>query len=314
MRCLVTGATGYIGSHLSQALLRSGWQVTALVRKETVSKPGFHMPAGVDIAACDGSTSSILAAVKKARPSIVFHLASMIYAQNRLEELQPLINSNLLFGTQLLEAMAVSGCQYFINTGSYLQHYQGVAYNPSTLYAATKQAFEAILEYYKEGCGLSAVTLCLFDTYGPRDSRPKILNYLAQQLTSNQPLPMSPGGQMMDLLHVDDVCSAYLHTARLLMGQNTPVESNYSVASGQLRSLRSIVELFEHLAGRSLAIEWGGLPYRPREVMIPWIAARLPGWQPEITLEVGLRQLIDEHLKSLVRDNQIGTGHALSNG
>jgi nucleoside-diphosphate-sugar epimerase len=307
MRCLVTGATGFVGSHLSQALLRSGWQVTALVRTETVSKPGFRMPAGVDIAACDGSASSILAAVMKARSSIVFHLASMIYAQHSLEELQSLINSNLLFGTQLLEAMAVSGCKYFINTGSYLQHYQGVAYNPSTLYAATKQAFEAIMEYYKEGCGLSAVTLRLFDTYGPRDNRPKILNYLAQQLTSNQPLPMSPGGQMMDLLHVDDVCSAYLHTARLLMGQNTLIDSNYSVASGQLRSLRSIVELFEHLAGRSLAIEWGGLPYRPREVMVPWIAARLPGWQSKITLEVGLKQLIDEHLKSLVRDNQIGT-------
>jgi nucleoside-diphosphate-sugar epimerase len=294
---LVTGATGFIGSHLTRSLVQDGWRVTALIRTPTLKQPGFIAPTSVDVAEYDGSQSSVNSAIATAAPSIVFHLASVTPAQTGLDHIETMINANILFGTQLLEAMNLNGCKCLVNTGTFSQHFDGAPYNPSNLYAATKQAFEAIIEYYRQAASLSCMTLKLCDTYGPADPRPKILTFLLRQLKSNEPLATSPGDQKLDLVHVNDVCSAYLKAAELLRRQPSALDRSYSVASGRLLSLKQIVSLVEQLAGRHLKINWGGRSYRPREVMTPWIGPSLPGWQPEISLEAGLKQLIQTALE-----------------
>lgn len=297
---LLTGATGYLGGHLCRALQRNGWRVTALVRAETLNRGGFASLGSAELTPYDGKASSVNLAVEKATPRIVFHLASVTPAHTGPDQVEPMIEANILFGTQLLEAMRRTECTRFVNTGTFSQHYQGASYNPANLYAATKQAFEAIIEYYRQADHLSCITLNLCDTYGPNDPRPKILTYLLRQLKSDEPLAMSPGEQKMDLIHVDDVCSAYLRAAQLLSDNYPALEPVYYVASGRLLILRQIVSLFEQLAGRPLNIHWGGRPYRPREVMTPWTGGRLPGWKPQVSLEAGLKQLIDAERNSIL--------------
>lgn len=290
---LVTGGTGFVGTHLLKRLYKEGWQVHALVRPESLRKAEAQ-DGTVTWHAHDGSTEGMLAILKAVRPKVVFHLASLFLAQHRPTDVESLIASNVLFGTQLLEGMAQSGVRYLVNTGTSWQSYENEGYNPVCLYAATKQAFEDLARYYVEACGVRMITLRLFDTYGPEDPRPKLIALLQRALTTGETLEMSPGEQQIDLVFIDDVVEAFLIAAeRLVMGAAAGSEV-YAVSSGKPMTLRQFVARFSEVAGQAVKVNWGGRPYRPREVMRPWAGGKpLPGWSIRVGIEEGLRRTLE---------------------
>jgi nucleoside-diphosphate-sugar epimerase len=290
-RALITGATGFIGFHLARRLARSGCEVHLLVRpgsEERVTAIGEKVTTHY----YDGSIDSVMKAVESSTPGVVFHLASLFLAQHKPDDVEALIRSNLLLGTQLLEAMASSGRTLLVNTGTAWQHFNNRNYSPVALYAATKQAFEAIIRYYVEAREFRVVTLKLFDTYGPEDPRSKLLTSLRKAALNNTPLSMSPGWQRIDLVHIDDVVNAFIMTGNRLMSGIGESEESYAISSGNPLSLRELVAIVQQCVGPGLVIEWGALPYRPREVMIPWSSGKcLPGWKAAIGLSDGIKQL-----------------------
>lgn len=302
-RALVTGVSGFIGSHLVKQLLADGWQVHAIVRPNSDTSSLKAVLDHVFLHFYDGTTESMQKALVAARPAVVFHLASLFLTEHQSKDVESLIQSNLLFGTQLAEVMTRHSVRWLVNTGTSWQHYENHEYSPVNLYAATKQAFEALLQYYVEANGLGVITLKLLDTYGPEDSRPKLMNLLKRVAVENQPLPMSPGEQRIDLVYVDDVVQAFTAAAeRLLAGEVTGHE-RYAVSSGQPIQLREVVRQVERVLGRELPITWGGRPYRHREVMLPWSDAMLPGWVPQVELEQGLRVVFKETANLSISDH-----------
>jgi nucleoside-diphosphate-sugar epimerase len=295
-RALVTGATGFIGFHLARRLARSGCEVHLIVRPGSEQRVAA-IGEPVSTHCYDGSTDSVLKAVDSSAPEVTFHLASLFLAQHKPEDIDALIRTNLLFGTQLLEALSSKSSPLMVNTGTAWQHYNDSAYSPVALYAATKQAFEAIIRYYVEAREFRVITLKLFDTYGPEDLRPKLLNALRKAALNNKPLSMSPGRQLIDLVHIDDVLNAFIIAGnRLINGLGNPEES-YAISSGKPVSLKDLVGIFQHYIDPRLVVEWGALPYRPREVMNPWSSGnRLPDWQARIGLKDGI-MLMEEDMK-----------------
>lgn len=292
-RALVTGATGFIGGNLTRALLEQGWVVSCLVRP---GSEGSCLPKGANRLVYDQSLGprGLAELLRGVRPAVVFHLASRFMAGHTPEDIPDLIASNVQFGAELLEAMSLSETSLLVNAGTSWQHYESRDYSPVNLYAATKQAFEALLQYYVEAEGVRAITLKLFDTYGPKDPRAKLMHLLGRVAASAQPLAMSPGEQLIDLVYVDDVIQAFLLAAhRLLEGKVSSAES-YGVSSGRPIALGELVEVYAKVSGRRLEIDWGGRPYRNREVMVPWsMGPSLPGWHPSISLKEGIRRLLD---------------------
>jgi nucleoside-diphosphate-sugar epimerase len=287
---LVTGATGFVGSHLVPRLVRAGWQVHVVsrVNSRVPDAPEFFQ---VKMHTHDGTTEGMIRLIGDAKPVVVFHLASLFLSQHEASDVERLVVSNVLFGNQLLEAMKTHGVSHLINTGTSWQHYENKAYSPVNLYAASKQAFESLLQYYVEAHGLRAITLKLSDTYGPHDPRPKLMNLLKRVAENMQPLAMSPGEQWIDLVHVDDVALAYLNAAERLLAGAVPGYESYAVSSGQPIQLRDMVRLVEGVLGRSLPINWGGRAYRDREVMQAWEGAVLPGWAAQINLAQAIRTM-----------------------
>ncbi|MDR3392566.1 MAG: NAD-dependent epimerase/dehydratase family protein [Sulfuriferula sp.] len=286
---LVTGGTGFVGANLLRRLVSDGWDVHVIVR------PGsdLGMLSGIEhsirVHVHDGSTEQLTAIVKFASPQIVFHLASLFLAQHTPQDIAPLINSNLLFSTQLVEAMSVTGVRHLINTGTSWQHYENKDYSPVCLYAATKQAFEAVLTYYVDAAQLAAVTLQLFDTYGPNDPRAKLFTLLRKTACSGEPLLMSPGEQLIDLVYIDDVLDAYLLAADRLLQSQVNRHEIYAVTSGEPIKLCDLVEMYSRIIGLPLAVEWGARAYRLREVMLPWNQGQVvPGWKPKVALAAGI--------------------------
>jgi len=287
---LVTGATGFVGSQLARRLVQEGWQVHILIRAgSSVSTSAEFNQISTHI--YDGSYASTVSCVESSKPDVLFHLASMFLAQHQPKDIETLIHSNVLFGTQVLQAMQANGVENIVNTGTSWQHFNNEDYNPVCLYAATNQAFEAILEYYVQACGIKAITLKLFDTYGSDDPRPKLFHLLSKSAMSGDVLDMSKGEQLIDLVHIDDVIDAYLIAAqRLIIGKVTGQEC-YAVSSGRPLPLKSLVEFYAQTTQKRVHINWGARPYRFREVMIPWTNGFwIEGWQPRIELLEGLKQ------------------------
>lgn len=298
-KALVTGATGFIGSHLVRHLLRAKWQVHAIVRPES-DHSALAGESSLKVHEHTGSMESMLSILTDTQPDVVFHLASLFLSKHQSVDIDRLVGSNILFGAQLVEAMTQVGVKALVNTGTAWQHYQGQQYNPVNLYAATKQAFEALLDYYTEANGLRSITLKLHDTYGPSDPRPKLVNLLVRVAESNESLAMSPGEQQISLVHIDDIVSAFEIAAERLLERPEIKREDFSLESAQKYTLKQLVSEFERLVGRRLPISWGDRPYREREIMVPWTGKKLPHWQQRVDLRSGLRNLLQESKSSEV--------------
>jgi nucleoside-diphosphate-sugar epimerase len=292
---LITGATGYIGSELANHLSRQGWVVNVIVRP----KSDRYLLERQGSSSCflthlyDGTAKSLLAAVEKSQPDVVFHLASAVLSEPDPDNIDSMLEANIRFGVHLAQAMSSMGVTKLVNTGTFWQHYDGKPYDPVNLYAATKQALEALLQFYVSAHGFSVINLKLFDTYGENDPRPKLLNLLKKTFREGTPLAMSPGDQKVDLVHVDDVVKAYETAAGLLISGRVDGMENYVVSSGQRLTLRALLKLIEDMTGKSLPIQWGERPYRDREIMEPMQGRCLPRWNVQIDIQKGISRLFN---------------------
>ena len=105
---------------------------------------------------------------------------------------------------------------------------------------------------------------------------------------------MSPGNQLLDLVYIDDVLEAFL----LAIEQLSKVDKldSYAVSSTQRISLRDLIKIYSETVGRNVPVEWGGQPYRNREVLFPWTNHKImPGWVPIVSLREGIKRMETEN-------------------
>lgn len=271
---MVTGATGFIGRHLVQKLRDEGEEVHVLGRAR--------------------DSREILTVMQTAKPEIVFHLASLFLVEHTLENVAALCDSNIRFGTEVVEAMNQCGCRRLVHAGTAWQNSSGRKGTAVNLYAATKEAFEAILRYYVDAHQLHVINLKLNDTYGPGDTRRKLVSILRDAAHTKKPLGLSPGEQKLDLLHVSDVVNGFRVAGQRLVQMDKPQLEEFYLRSERLINIHELVEIFKTI-GAPIEAQWGQRPYRNREVMIPWQEGSvLPNWKPTVALETGLRQFLLE--------------------
>lgn len=289
---LVSGATGFIGSHLVRRLAGEGTAVHALVREGSDAGALAALGSTVTLHRHDGTTDGLMGILANARPETVYHLAARFVAEHQAADIVPLIESNLLFAAQLAEAAVAVSVRDFVNVGTAWEHFEDGDDNPVCLYAATKRAVESILRFYVEARGLRVVTLKLFDSYGPKDPRRKLFAILREAAASSDRLSLSPGAQLIELVYIDDIVEALIVAARRLADGEVEGMECYAISSGDPLPLRELVETWARVTGKVLDIDWGERPYRAREVMVPWrTGARLPRWRLAVSLEDGISRM-----------------------
>ena len=287
---LVTGASGFVGACLVKYLLRMGWQVHLLVREQShIEEFPTTESNQLTVHRSNGSYESIEQIVKVSAPDVVYHLASLFLAQHQQSDIARLNESNLLFPMLLLEAMYKCGVTNFVNTGTSWQNYENHACKPVNLYAATKEAFEKLALFYIDAYGIKMTTLRLFDTYGPGDQRKKLFYLLRETARSGAVLNMSPGDQLINVVYGEDVAAAFVLAAEQLLLSDASVNHVYGVSASKLMTLRELVATYSQVTGYTVNVNWGALPYRPREVMSPWTDyVPVPGWQETTNLAEGI--------------------------
>jgi CDP-paratose synthetase len=293
MKILVTGITGFIGGHLSKRLVLDGHRLFTVIRNS--DQEDEFKSRNISCFINKGSMSALLEFFDMANLDGVIHCASHFATEHTSKEIEDLIMSNVLYSTTLLEASVKSGVSWFINTGTFWQHYQDKDYSPVNLYAATKQAFESIAQYYLEMYDINLITLKLNDTFGPEDTRPKIFNLWKKAIETGEILHMSKGEQYIDIVYIDDVVDAYVTLIGLLQEDNEKrlQGKSFAVSSDNQMRLRDLATVFESVVGEKLNIMWGERPYRKREVMQPWSKGKkIPGWKPNVSLEEGIAAIL----------------------
>lgn len=286
-RVLITGITGYIGSSFARALL-SDCQVYGLVRHPIRTDYIADFQDQLHLLDFDGSYKSMEAALREARPDLVYHLAAHYTGAHGAEKMPRLIAANVTMGAYLLEAIAAAGSPPLVYASTVMAHYGGMEYCPLNLYAATKQAFSDLLAYYTDAGLLRAVTLVLSDTYGPGDQRPKVLNLIRRAAQTGEPLALSDGRQDYDV-YIDDVVQAFQAAGEQLM-QGVWSNERFQVVSERPLTLRETVELMLQVNGLTLNAAWGQRPIPEREIRrAVRIYPTLPDWEPQVSLSEGLR-------------------------
>lgn len=281
-RIVLTGVTGFLGSHLLPSLLARDVDLCLVTRAASARNSAFATASEL-VSTEDPNWTEV---VRDFRPTCVIHAATRFQVNHDRSDISPMITANVEVGTVLLDIAHECGSR-FVTTSSAWQHYRGLLGSPVNLYAATKQAFDVIANFYR-GEGLDLRRLTLFDVYGPKDTRRKLVPLLLDAARTGVPMQATSGRQLIDLTYVDDVVRAVLMVA---LDRDTFEVHDAVVRSGPV-SVRHVAEALEHAIDRPVPVAWGVTPDRPKEMREDWgVEPVLPHWKPEISLAEGLSRV-----------------------
>jgi len=290
---LVTGATCFIGRELIRRLIEGGVTVTALTRPGSDLTRLGPMLECVNTAVYDGTQKSLDMALENAEADTIFHLAGRYATGHGSDEAIALIDSNIKLGTGLLEAAKKTDTLRFINTGSHFQFYEDDSYRPLSLYAATKQAFQDILEFYRDAEGFKTINLILFETFGAGDWRKKLMAAISEARKNGSELPLTDRDPVMDFVYVDDAIDAFIQADQLLIDDpSCHSGKTYSVSGNERMTISEIIKLFEDVGGKAIKTRPGQFQSPKRIIENPWNGPGLPGWSAKLSLKDGIAKFI----------------------
>lgn len=292
-KAIITGASGFLGLNLASSLISLGWEVLALNRQNNHDLVNLAKQGMENIIIDKNNVSSVVGIVKNYKPQVIFHLASTVLSEHELSDIKPLIESNIEFGTYLLEGLRFCESAKIINAGTFWQHHDGQFSEPVNLYASTKVAYQKIIDFYVEAYNIKAITLILYDNFGPNDNRNKLFSQLLKANRDGLSLDMTDGDQPINLVYIDDVVNAFIMAFDIIKRNHINDHKKYDVSSTEEYSLKDVINLFLKITDNKMKANWGGKPYRKREIFkISPIAPKLPNWSP-YTLEEGIKKLLD---------------------
>lgn len=283
MNIIITGATGYVGKNLISAFIKQKDHKLFAITRNIADLPKEIVVINDDL--------NLERNIVLTKPDIVIHLASYLTSRAEIEDIEKLINSNITFGTRLLNALKSVQVKCFINVGSFSEfHFNDGILNPTYLYSATKSAFRPILKYYSEVNKFKVVNVTPFSIYGGVDSQKKIMDILFDALEAKEPVKMSDGFQSLDFIHIDDVVDFFVHLSNNFAHLD---DEELYLGTGKAYNLREIAAMIEQITERKINADWGAYLPRARDTNhacapIGRLKEKL-NWQPKITIGAGLK-------------------------
>jgi dTDP-glucose 4,6-dehydratase len=321
-RVLVTGAGGFIGSHLAERLVREGAEVTAYVRYNALRTAGWldtvDREARPDVVFGDITDSDHVKSAVKGH-DVVFHLAALIAIPYSYEAPRSYVRANLEGTLNVAQACLAHGVGRMVHTST--SEVYGTArivpideehpLQGQSPYSASKIAADKMVEAFSRSFGLGAVTVRPFNTFGPRQSVRAVIPTIVTQLLRGPRLRLGSLSPTRDLNFVSNTVDGYL-----LAGSATGAEGEtFNFGSGNEVSIGELAERIGRILGVDPDIECEEARYRPAQSEVERLIANsskaesILGWRPKFGLDEGLTLTCDWFGKNL--DKYSGSGYAV---
>jgi nucleoside-diphosphate-sugar epimerase len=305
MRVLLTGATGFLGSHVLRQLLKERADVAVLLRPDSDRWRIEELLSKVTV--IEGDLKNIEDAgdaIRAFRPEAVCHLAWS--GVQRSFRNQPLQFENVARTARLVLLAAEAGCRTWLGFGSQAEYKakdsavrEDDPLEPDTLYGASKLAAGQVSRILCAQEGIRWNWLRVFSAYGPMEDAGWLIPHLMISLARKDSPPLSEGLQKWDYLYVEDLARAV--TACLATPQTQGV---FNLGSGQAVPIRRIAEQVRDLCAPGLELKFGSLPRPGRAMHLQADISKLreaTGWAPSTDLNVGLKSTFDWYERNLGR-------------
>ena len=305
-RVLVTGAAGFVGSHLTRRLLAAGEAVGVVLRPGTdLSRIADLMPALTVFWADLEDLSSVRSAMADFAPEHAVDLAWRgVGNQYRNDRLQL---GNLRTGMELLHSLKAIGGRTFVGFGSHAEYgpcphpiSEDTPTNPSTVYGLAKLCCCLRAREFCASNDLRFIWLRLFSSFGPGDDSGWLIPYVTLTLMKGERPALTPGEQKWDFINVEDVVDAVVHVLR-----SPGAEGIFNLGSGDAPPLRNTIEYLRDLIDPSLPLGFGEIAYRSDQVMLLQADVsrliRETNWRPRVSLFDGLHESVAWHKRRTQR-------------
>lgn len=310
MRVLVTGAAGFIGSHLTEALAADGIQVRALVRYGSQSSWGWleHLsaPARDSLEIISGDLRDSECMNKAARGcEIIYHLGALISIPYSYESPRSYIDVNVIGTHNVLQAAREAGVQRVVvtSTSEVYGSAQSVPMteehrlHPQSPYAASKVAADQLALSFHRSFGLPVTVFRPFNTFGPRQSARAIVpTIITQLLSSGGKLKLGSLTPTRDLTFVEDTVAAF----RAVAQSPRSVGEVIHAGSGGEVSIGNLVKLLSEITEVQAVVETDEQRVRPQQSEVTRLWAcndkmnSLTGWQPKYRGLDGMRRGLEK--------------------
>jgi len=295
---LVTGAAGFIGSHVAERFLSEGW--TVHIVDNLVSEKRENLPAAATFHELDIRSAEAAALVTSVTPDVLVHLAAQMDVRRSVTDPVFDAKTNVVGSLNLLEAVRASSPRtrvVFASTGGAVYgdfttppNVETFEKDPESPYAISKLAVELYLAYYGRVHGLEAVALRFGNVYGPRQDphgeAGVVAIFLEKMLRGAAPVINGDGLQTRDYVHVRDVARI-----NCLAVESASARGAFNVGTARETTVVDLAAALAAHARYGGRIEHGVAKAgeQRRSVIDPSAAHSAFGWAPEIDLEAGLR-------------------------
>lgn len=305
-KVLVTGAGGFIGSHLTEKLVALGAKTRALVHYNALAGHGWldssPVKGEIEIVAGDISDrDSVSEAVKGC--DVVFHLAALIAIPYSYQAPYSYVRTNIEGTLNVLQACRHYAVARMVHTST-SEVYGTARYAPidekhplqgQSPYSATKIGADKIAEAFHLSFGVPVVTVRPFNTFGPRQSARAVIPTIITQCLANRVVRLGNLRPTRDLNFVANTVEGFIMAA----SSDEAVGKTLNLGSGREISIGDLAELIARLMDRKIIIQSDEVRLRPENSEVERLIAdntlvqRTLGWQPQVTLERGLELTID---------------------
>jgi len=291
----VTGATGFLGSHLTSRLYAAGADVHAVSRSQRCTERGGPRWWQGDLA----DIATVREIFEKVRPEVIFHLSGLATARPERELVLPTLHSLLVSTINILMAAAENDCRRIILAASLTEpaadHVDVV---PGSPYAAAKWASGAYARMFHELYKVPVVMLRPFMTYGPGQDERKLVPYVIRSLLDGKAPQLSSGRQQIDWIYIADVTEGFVAAAQAPDIEGQTID----LGSGKLVLIRALVADVMTVIGSKVQPIFGALPdrplERPRRANTADAYQKL-GWKASTPLRAGLERTTEWYRKRL---------------
>jgi nucleoside-diphosphate-sugar epimerase len=296
---LLTGATGFLGSHLLEALISKGHKV--IILKRSFSDTWRIHRFLSHVVTYDVDLSPLPEIFQTNKIDCIMHLATHYKKHHTYTDIHPMLQTNLTLGIKLFDLAVQHRIESFVNASTFFVYEPNESplneqskTKPLNLYAENKLNFESFLEHFSTQHNLKSTTLRIFSPYGPKDRPQKLIPTIIKGAILGGPINLNDRSQRLDLIYCKDIVNGFIAAMEAAEKRKTGHEI-FNIGTGHSHSIEEIVAEIEKLTNTPLKVKWA-LP--KGDASFPAVAdisktRECLEWEPIYSLNCGLKETIE---------------------